>query len=57
MAEFTDLIKSGNIRKAYSQRQATLNEISQNVLSIKELDQENPNCRTFNPLPHRPRYR
>ena len=50
MTEFTDLIKSGNIRKAYSQRQATLNEISQNVLSIKELDQENPNSRTFNRL-------
>ena len=50
MTEFTDLIKSGYIRKAYSQRKATLNEISQNVLSIKELDQENPNSMTFNRL-------
>ena len=50
MAEFTELIKSGKIKAAYLQRQATLKELSQNVLLIKELDQENPNSRTFNRL-------
>ena len=50
MAEFTDLIKSGKIQAAYLQREATLKEISRNVLSIEELDQENPNSRTFNRL-------
>ena len=50
MAEFTNIIKSVNIRKAYSQRQAILNEISQNVLSVKELDQKNPKIRTLNRL-------
>ena len=50
MAEFTTIIKSGKIQAAYLQRQATLTEISQNVLLIKDLDQENPNSRTFNRL-------
>ena len=50
MATFTELIKSGKIQAAYSQRQAILNEISRNVLLIKDLDQENPNSRTFNRL-------
>ena len=50
MAEFTELIKSGKIQAAYLQRQATLEQINQNVLSIKDLDQENPNSRTFNRL-------
>ena len=50
MAEFDELIKSGKIQAAYLQRQATLKEISQKVLSIKELDQANPNSRTFNRL-------
>ena len=50
MAEFTELIKSGKIQTAYLQRQATLKEISQIVLSIKDLDQSNPNSRTFNRL-------
>ena len=48
MAEFTQLIKSGNTQKAYSHRQAILNEIKRNVSLIKELDQENPIARTFN---------
>merc|ERR1711984_27029 len=34
----------------YLQRQGTLGEISQNILSIKDLDQVNPNSRTFNRL-------
>ena len=50
MAEFTTLIKSGKIQTAYLQRQATLKEIGRNVLLIKDLDQENPNSRTFNRL-------
>ena len=50
MAEFTTLIKSGKIQAAYLTRQAILEEISQNVLLIKDLDQENPNSRTFNRL-------
>ena len=50
MTEFTELIKSGKIQAAYLQRQATLAQIKQNVLSIKELDQDNPNSRTFNRL-------
>ena len=50
MAEFTELIKSGKIQAAYLQRQATLEEISRNVLLIKDLDQANPNSRTFNRL-------
>ena len=50
MADFTELIKSGKINSAYLQRQATLKEISQYVLLLKELDQENPNSRTFNRL-------
>ena len=50
MAEFTELIKSGKIQAAYLQRQATLKEISRNVLLIKDLDQENPNSRISNRL-------
>ena len=50
MAEFTTLIKSGKIQTAYLQRQATLGEIGQSVLLIKDLDQDNPNSRTFNRL-------
>ena len=50
MTEFTELIKSGKIQAAYLQRQATLEQINQNVLSIKDLDQDNPNSRTFNRL-------
>ena len=50
MAEFSTLIKSSKIQAAYSVRQATLEEISRNVNLIKDLDQENPNGRTFNRL-------
>ena len=50
MASFTELIKSGKIRQAYLQRHATIDEISQKILSIKALDQENPSSGTFNRL-------
>ena len=50
MALFTELIKSGKIKAAYLQRQATLEQINRNVLSIKDLDQETPNVRTFTRL-------
>ena len=50
MALFTELIKSGKIKAAYLQRQATLEQINRNVLSIKNLDQETPNVRTFTRL-------
>ena len=50
MTEFTELIKSGKIQAAYLQRQATLEQIIKKVLSIKDLDQENLNSRTFNRL-------
>ena len=50
MATFNELIKSGKIRQAYLQRLATTEEISQKILSIKALDQENPNSGTFNKL-------
>ena len=50
MADFTTLIKSSKIQAAYLQRQVTLEEISQNILSIKTLDQQNPNSRTFSRL-------
>ena len=50
MADFTQLIKSGKSQTAYLHRQALLSEIGQNILMIKELDQENPNSRTFNRL-------
>ena len=50
MAEFTTLITSGKIQTAYLQRQGTLEEISRNVLSIKDLDRVNLNSRTFNRL-------
>ena len=50
MATFNELIKSGKIRQAYVQRLATTEEISQKILSIKALDQENPSSGTFNRL-------
>ena len=52
MAEFTyiQLIKSGKVRAAYLQSQAALKQLRQNELLIKDLDQENPNARTFNRL-------
>ena len=50
MAEFNTLIKSSKIQTAYFERNATLDEISQNILSIKALDQENPKSRTFSRL-------
>ena len=50
MAEFNTLIKSSKIQTAYFERNATLDEISQNILSIKTLDQQNPKSRTFSRL-------
>ena len=50
MASFTERIKSGKIRQAYLQRHATIDEISQKILSIKALDQENPSSGTFKRL-------
>ena len=50
MATFNELIKSGKIRQAYVQRLATTEEISQKILSIKALDQENLSSGTFNRL-------
>ena len=49
MAKFTyiKLIKSGKVRTAYLQSQAALEQLSQNELLIKDLDQDNPNVRTF----------
>ena len=47
MATFTDLIKSCKCKAAYLKRQATLEQINQNVLAINKLDQETPNVRTF----------
>ena len=47
MATFTDLIKSGKVQAAYLNREAILDEIDKNVLSIAKLDQETPKLRTF----------
>ena len=47
MAKFNELIKSGKVKAAYLKRQATLEQINRNVLSINNLDQETPNVRTF----------
>ena len=47
MADFIQIIKSGNTQKAYSHRLAILNEINTNVNIIKELDGENPTIRPF----------
>ena len=47
MATFNQLIKSGKVKAAYLKRQATLEQINRNVLSINNLDQETPNVRTF----------
>ena len=47
MTEFTQLIKSGNTQKAYSQRQAILKEINLNVTLIKDLDRDSPIAMTF----------
>ena len=50
MASFNDIIKSGKCEAAYLKRQAILEEIKHNALSIKELDQEKPNDRIFSKL-------
>ena len=50
MATFIDIIKSGKCEAAYLKRQAILEEIKHNALSIKELDQEKPNDRIFTKL-------
>ena len=50
MASFIDIIKSGKCKAAYLKRQAILEEINQNALSIKELDQDKPNDRIFTKL-------
>ena len=47
MATFNELIKSGKVKAAYLKRQATLEQINRNVLSINNLDQETPNVRNF----------
>ena len=50
MADFTQLIKSGNTQKAYLKRWAILNQINKNVLLIQGLDSKNPDSTTFNRL-------
>ena len=52
MTEFTyiQLIKSGKVRTAYLHRQALLDQLKQNELLIKDLDQDTPNARTFTRL-------
>ena len=47
MAKFSDLIKFGKVQIVYLNRNAILNDIYKNVLSIERLDQENPSKRTF----------
>ena len=50
MTEFTQIIKSGKSQTAYLHRQALLDQLNQNELLIKDLDQDSPNARTFTRL-------
>ena len=47
MAKFNDQIKFGKCQAAYLKRNAILNDMYENVLSIESLDQVNPSLRTF----------
>ena len=47
MAKFSDQIKFGKCQAAYLKREAILDEIDNNVLSIAKLDQDNPKLRLF----------
>ena len=47
MAKFSDLIKFGKVQIVYLNRNAILNDIYKNVLSIERLDQVTPSQRTF----------
>ena len=47
MAKYSDQIKFGKCQAAYLKREAILDEIDNNVISIAKLDQDNPKLRIF----------